>query len=272
MISAITAVFNRSPQARYGLVSLARQNRPPDEIVVVDDGSRDNLPEVFADLQRGFPAIQWRYIYLDHPEHRISCIPRNVGIRQAQGDIIVFTEPEVLHCGETTRALEMALEKEPCVPVITQIWSMGPLVYRSLKEEELGNPAGLLQHQYAQLTTSPNMQNTRANADWAITGSLNCMAGCMFAVRKDDLLAVGGFDEEFTGHGFDDFDLYARLGLYGRPLHNINELAVIHQWHEKNYPYNIYEHAQKNGARSEARLHAGEYRANIGREWGMLPA
>lgn len=269
-VSVISTPFNRRVQLRRGLSSLARQAFHPDEIIIVDDGSTDGTNEEVDGLKQAFPHLNWRYIRLDHSEHRISCIPRNIGIQQATGDTIVFTEAETLHVGETLKAVVDACVPGQTFSVATQVWSLGPEIYHRLNEGYFLDPMRVITHPYAMIV-SGNMQNTNApNSDWGITGSLNCWAGCLVAVAKSDLLDIGGFDEEFTGFGWDDFDVYARLEAKGMTRVALNETPVIHLWHLKNYPYNIYEHSDRNGTRSVGRLKSGEYRANIGREWGKL--
>jgi len=61
-----------------------------------------------------------------------------------------------------------------------------------------------------------------------------------------------------------------RFNLYGRPKIHCDDIIIVHQWHEKKYPYDIHGAAKQNGAKAAARIHAGEYRANIGRDWGRL--
>ncbi len=270
----VTCSFNRSEQARWGIRSVLQQGFNggviPDEIIFIDDGSVDDTKataswlESFAQLM-SLPT-KFRYIYLDHPEPRISCIPRNIGIKEATGDVIIFTESECLHVGNTIEQLLNKMNDPKVVPVATQVWTMGRNIQEKLTEDYFNRPASILSHPYAQLTDNANMNNTKApNSDYAITGSNNCITGCLFAVRKEDLLAVGGFDEEFEGHGWDDWDLFERLGRYGKDLEYSNDIAVIHQWHRKDYPYNIYNAAEKNGAISAKRK---GYVANKDKEWG----
>jgi GT2 family glycosyltransferase len=255
---------------RRGLSSLLRQQFQPDELLIIDDGSSDGTEQEVAALKDTFPAANILYHRLEHPEHRISCVPRNVGIKLATSDIVVFTEAETLHVGETLQGVVSRCVPGKNFPVATQVWSTGPNIYNHLPEPYFNSPELFLSHPYAALV-SGNMQNNNApDADWGITGGLNCWAGCLFAVDRASLLDVGGFDEEFTGHGWDDFDLYARLELKGLQRLACNDLAVIHLWHPKNYPYNIYEHADRNGTRSADRIKSCEYRANIGKEWGLV--
>lgn len=274
-ISVVTAVYNRALQMERGLMTLISQKFKPYELVIVDDGTVDQgLTQAAVNrIEKKCKKrkINFQYIYLDHPEPRISCIPRNIGIRSATGDTIVFTESECLHVGETLEPLVNKLIQNPLrTPVATQIWTMGEKISNELSPEHFKDPSHILKHPYAQLTTSPNMINSKApDSDWGITGSLNCITGCFFAVKKEDLLAIGGFDEDFEGHGWDDFDLFERLNIYGKPILACDDIAVIHQWHRKDYPYNIYDAAERNGTKSKDRVWNGEFRANIGKEWGI---
>ncbi len=277
MISIIIATYNRENLLRKGVMSILRQDNFPEELelVIVDDGSVDATRETCADLAEiaRSKKIQFKYIYLDHPAPRISCIPRNIGIKQAKGDILIFTESEALHVGNTINQLIKMTEEYPENTILaSQVWTTQRLIAEQLTEEEYARPEKILLHPYAQLTTSSNLDNTKApNADWAITGEANCNAGILFATRKEWLLKVGGFDESFTGFAFDDFDLFNRLALIGHGIMKAPHIAVIHAWHDKSfYPGNIYEQGEANGKKSEANIHAGIYKVNDGDSLGIL--
>lgn len=269
MISIVTCTYNRALQLHRGLNTLLSQDLPDTEIIIVDDGSRDKTKETVEVLQAA-SSVDIRYIYIDHPEPRISCIPRNIGWKAAKGDIIIFTEPEALHVGNTIEQLLNKMKEYPDNTILaSQVWTMGQRIAEKLNEDTYAHPARILSHEYAQLT-SGNMGNTKApDSDFAISGELNCNAGVLFATRKQWLEDVGGFDESFQGHGFDDFDLFNRLAIYGKGIMKDPEIAVIHQWHEKNYPYNIYDAAESNGKISEANIHKGIYKVNADKELGV---
>lgn len=272
-ISIITVTYNRCLQLSLGLGTLLPQldNLNHDwEIIIVDDGSRDNTKNFVNATQQLWGKTKIKYIYIDYPEPRISCIPRNIGIKQSTGDVIIFTEPEALHVGDTINKLLSKMEEYPNNTILaSQVWTMGERITKDLDRKYYDNPQLILNHPYAKIV-SGNMQNTNApDSDWAITGELHCNAGVLFATRKKWLEEIGGFDESFEGHGFDDLDLFNRLELFGHGIIKCPDIPVIHQWHDKSfYTYNIYDMANKNGKVSEERLHKKEYRANIGKEWG----
>lgn len=276
-ISVVFAVKDHAQQARIGWRSLLDQSFLPDEMVIVDDGSSDDLIQAFNEFRNSYPNLVWRYIRLEHSAPRISCYARNVGIKQSTGDIIIFSEAETFHCGETTKAICDALKKDVAYSIVSQCWRMGERLYRSLYPDKFNS--NLFNHPYAQLILDGPSHNTKCpSSDWELTGHINQWVALYMGVKRDDLFAVGGWDESFTGYGWDDFDIQWRLeGLYknsknrnqfDRPIAMINDLAVIHLWHPKNYPYDIYWHSRQNQKIGSSRN--GEYVVNQGIEWGKL--
>lgn len=273
-VSVISTTFNRSLQLRRGIFTLLNQpTSVPYEVIIVDDGSVDNTKKVVGLLavigkKRG---VKVRYIYLHHPQPRICSYPKNVGIRAARGNILLFCEPEMLHVGRTLDQLVSRIKESPSdVFVATQIWSIGELIYKSLSEEYFIEPQKILDHDNAQFVTGPSMTNTKATTPWAISGHRRTFGGWFFGCLKKDMIAVGGWDEDFEGYGFDDFDLFDRFKLYGRKPVWCEDIVVIHQWHMRNYPFDVHAAADINRLKSMARTRRGEFRANIGKEWGKI--
>ncbi len=54
------------------------------------------------------------------------------------------------------------------------------------------------------------------------------------SVRRDDLLAIGGFDEDFTGYGHEDLELGYRLAKAGVEL-RYDASALNYHWHPVGY-------------------------------------
>jgi glycosyltransferase involved in cell wall biosynthesis len=85
-VSVVVPTFNRSGPLLRALESIARQTSPPDEVIVVDDGSEDTTRQV---VRAGFPDT--RYLY---QENRGVSSARNLGIKSARGDWIALLDSD----------------------------------------------------------------------------------------------------------------------------------------------------------------------------------
>ncbi|MBV9611241.1 MAG: glycosyltransferase family 2 protein [Acidobacteriaceae bacterium] len=87
VVSAIIPTWNRADLLRSILTNLRAQTRPPDEIIVVDNGSTDATPLVV----REFPVE-----LVVFPENRGFAVAVNEGIRHARGDWIFIVNNDVV--------------------------------------------------------------------------------------------------------------------------------------------------------------------------------
>jgi glycosyltransferase involved in cell wall biosynthesis len=83
-ISVVIPVYNGAATLSAGLRALQEQTRPPDEIIVVDDGSTDGS----TDIARGFG------IRVISQPNAGSAAARNRGAQAARGDILLFTDAD----------------------------------------------------------------------------------------------------------------------------------------------------------------------------------
>lgn len=91
-VSVIIPTRNRAHVLRFCLKKLLDQTRPPDEIIVVDDASEDGTQKLIAKCK--MQNTKLRYIRFDK---RIGhWCARNVAIREAKGELIVFVDSDVL--------------------------------------------------------------------------------------------------------------------------------------------------------------------------------
>lgn len=86
IISVVIPTFNRAHRIRRAVRSALAQSRPPDEVLVVDDGSTDDTIAALAPLMRHI-----RYI---RKPNGGAASARNRGILQAAGDWIAFLDSD----------------------------------------------------------------------------------------------------------------------------------------------------------------------------------
>lgn len=85
-VSGIVPVYNGERFLPEALDSMLRQTRPPDEIIVVDDGSTDGTSRIAAALG---PPVRWV-----RQENAGPAAARNHGIRLATGDFLSFLDAD----------------------------------------------------------------------------------------------------------------------------------------------------------------------------------
>jgi glycosyltransferase involved in cell wall biosynthesis len=83
-ISAVVPLFNGSRYIEEALISVLKQTLPPDDIIVVDDGSVDEGPSIIARMAKNHP------ITLVEGTNGGPSAARNLGVRHATGDLIAF--------------------------------------------------------------------------------------------------------------------------------------------------------------------------------------
>ncbi len=109
-VSVIVCTRDRPAELARCLGSLERSTRPPKEIIVVD-----NAPATTAtrDVLRDHPRVR----YVLEPRPGLS-VARNAGIARASGDIIAFTDDDVVVHPEWTARVESAFDA-PDVAAVT---------------------------------------------------------------------------------------------------------------------------------------------------------
>jgi glycosyltransferase involved in cell wall biosynthesis len=94
-ITVIVCTYNRAETLAKTLDSLAASILPEPiswEVLVVDNNSHDQTREVVEEFCHRYPG---RFRYLFEPQQGLSHA-RNTGIREAQGDVLAFTDDDVI--------------------------------------------------------------------------------------------------------------------------------------------------------------------------------
>ena len=94
LLSLVIATYNRAELLPRTLSALTAQQISDDihyEVIFVDDGSTDETAELITSAANSSDVL--RYIRIDHTGSPAR--PRNVGVRAARGEVIVFVDDDV---------------------------------------------------------------------------------------------------------------------------------------------------------------------------------
>jgi hypothetical protein len=110
LISVIIPVYNAARFLDEGVRSILNQSYPKIEIIVVDDGSTDDLERVIQNL-----PVEVRFV---RQPNRGPASARNAGIQRASGDLMAFLDADDLWPQGRMAGLLAALEDAPDCDVV----------------------------------------------------------------------------------------------------------------------------------------------------------
>lgn len=193
-LSVIIPTYNRKESLRTTLQALAHQTYPAEqfEVVVVSDGSTDGTNAFL----REYAVNTLHTLRIIVQANGGPARARNRGIELAQGDIIIFLDDDVEARPTFLAAHAAHHERDDKVVVI------GPMLpdpaRRSQEPPWVAWEHAMLEKQYA---------NWR-NGVWKGAGPNHFYTGNA-SLRREHILAVGGFDETFTRQ--EDVELAYRM-------------------------------------------------------------
>lgn len=201
-LSVVIPTRNRAARLRALLASLGKQAGAPEfEVVVVDNASKDDTVAAIADADE--LGLQARGIHLPRPMG--PAVARNRGWRSARGDLVVFTDDDVVASPEWLAALHAAHRRDP-----------DALVQGRTEPDP---------RELERLSAFARSQNATGPGPWFQT--------CNIAYPRALLERLGGFDESFWEAAGEDTDLGWRAVEAGTRV--IYEPAALN-WHAVHEP------------------------------------
>lgn len=220
--SVIVCSRNGASTLRACLEALGRQTYPHHEVLLIDDGSTDDTPEI---------ARSFAFVRYHRQNHGGLSAARNYGMKLAAGELLAYTDDDCIPDEDWLEHLSSAFDAPEWVA------AGGPNIPPPPRNET-----------EACVAAAPGApSHVLINDEEA-----EHLPGCNLVIRKDALMAIGGFREEFTTAG-DDVDICWRLRNAGGKLRFVPAAFV---WHHRRFTVQAYLRQQSGYGHAEAMLMA----------------
>jgi len=250
-VSVVVCTRNRPGDLGACLDSLARQSRPPDEIVIVDASDDERSAVCVRDRAPALAPVPVRHL------HAAPGLPRqrNLGVRASRGDVVTFLDDDVVLDAGYLAAIVALFEADPSLGGAEGVVDTPPLrgrrrlanaFRRFFAMNTLGRPRGVKRSGFVAYDPWPGEVRR--------VGSL---VGCNMSYRRA-VFAEFRFDEWYQGYALgEDQDFSYRVGrrfpLVQTPaarlehrlspvaretLPALHEMTAVHHWYfvRKNLP------------------------------------
>ena len=239
----VVPTYNRSRFIEKAFSSLVNQDYPKDrlEIIVVDDGSADRTPEILKRFQSEYSYFR----YLSQ-SNKGPATARNLGIRHASGEIILFIDDDCI--ADQNWVTELA---------------------RGYQDPSVGGVAGRIKF----VPSDDNIANRMAAQSNGRGQPIEPDGGIAFFItanasfKREVLDQMGGFDETFPHAVHEDVDLTHRVKQAGWKLLYSDD-AVVHHYHNHTLKGNLKKWYQLGNAEALYNFKHG-LRAPV---WSSVPA
>lgn len=224
----LISTYNWPEALELVLMSVLNQKTLPNEVVIADDGSTESTKTLIEKFKNNFP-INIRHIW--HEDNGFTkTVILNKALKTITSDYTIQIDGDViLHPNFIEDHLKFA-EKGTYLfgsrTSLTESYSKRVLKKKQIRFRWLNN--GLLRKTraihfpiYNALTRSENKNS-------------NKLRGCNMSYWTSDALNINGYNEDYIGWGFEDFDFAQRLLNSGIAAKRIKHAAIqYHIFHEE---------------------------------------
>lgn len=267
-VSVIVTTYNRPDALASVLRALAAQNERDFEVLVADDGSRQDTAALVHQMAKAFP-VTLIHVWQEDAGFRAGAA-RNRACAQATGDYLIFIDGDCVPLPDFVARHKQLAEAGWFVAgnrvLLSQTFTAQalahevPLHQRTRWQWLVDRLRGRINRWLPLLKISDAAWRKKSPQRWQGART------CNLAVWRADFVAVNGFDEAYAGWGHEDADLAVRLIRQGtRRKDGRFATAVMHLWHRENDRSQLEENVRRleqilSSHRIEAQQGLNQYR------------
>jgi len=225
-IALVINAYNQPEYLKRVLKAVARQNRLPEEVLLADDGSSDDVRELFQNWSAR-QSCRCAHLWQKNEGFRRARI-LNLAIAEARSEYLVFLDGDTLphpyfiadhHA--VARPKFFVQGHRALVKRKAAAWFGSNDFYadrrRAILLNQISSLKNIFRWPFPVCRPQANLRGIR---------------GCNLAIWRNDLVLVNGYNEAFTGWGREDSELATRLMNAGVQRLDLRGRAIcFHLWH-----------------------------------------
>ncbi|MGZ3769129.1 MAG: glycosyltransferase family 2 protein [Bdellovibrio sp.] len=204
-ISIVIPVFNKSELTDRCLDSILKHSSEPQELIVIDNASKDDTAEKLAAWKNTFESKGWKFNFVTNPANVGFGRAMNQGARLATSTFLALVNNDTWLMPGWDKALLDSMKKHPEVSLLCP----------HIDESKPFNEQRLLNK--GQLFTQKNESRTREKF---------CAVFLFF--KTEDFRKIGAFDERYFVT-YEDTDLKERMDREGYKYLTVGNCFIWHQ-------------------------------------------
>lgn len=252
-LSVIVTTYNRPGALVRVLDGLLAQTCLPHEIVVADDGSRDETREALVPYLNRKTAPRILHVWQADEGFR-AAMSRNRAILASSGEYLVLLDGD---CIPEQHFIEdhLALARPGCFFQGKRVLVNEKLAGRFTFKDTLSVPVQAGLALTGGLSNGHHILRLPVLPPRRVRG-MSGIRSCNMGLFRKDVVAVNGFNHAFTGWGREDSEFVIRLYRYGlKRLEHPFRAVCYHLWHSENPRDSL----ERNDRLMEEIRDAGEY-------------
>jgi glycosyltransferase involved in cell wall biosynthesis len=227
--SLIITTYNWPEALLLVLKSVEEQSIRPDEVVIADDGSKEETTNIIKKFSQK-TKLNIIHSWQEDIGYRLS-MSRNKAIKKSKGEYIVMIDGDmILHPNFIEDHINFARQR-------TFVQGVRAKISDSKSKEILKNHS-ILFKQFDVSLKSKRYSIRNKLLSFLFSGKkyfnkLNMFLGCNMAFFRKDCLNINGFNEDFIGWGRDDSEFGARMLHSGLDRRDLRFSAVAYHIHHE---------------------------------------
>lgn len=224
----VTPTYNWPEALELLLLSILNQTVLPNEVIIADDGSRDDTKELISAFQKTFPVPLTHVWHEDLGNRKAIIMNKAIAaakheyIVEIDGDIIMnkhFVEDHLTFAkkGEYLYGSRVNIQKK----LLPELFSKKNFSFNAFSKGIKKRGRTIRMPFFMNFSKSSDKRSRK-------------LRGCNMSFWKEDFIKINGFNEDFTGWGKEDSEMIQRLhniGIKGRRLKYCG--IVYHIYHNE---------------------------------------